>query len=121
MNTAFEAFGRFAKEIRLKTGLTLRRFCDVFGYDNCLLSKMERGFAAPPVDNKLSELAVNLGILKGTPTWDRFFELAAACRGKLPPLGLSDKELLAKLPYGFRGKDMDEEKLMAFAQRIRET
>ncbi|MDR0307105.1 MAG: hypothetical protein LBI42_09755 [Chitinispirillales bacterium] len=125
METVFETFGNFAKEMRLKTGLTLRRFCEEFGYDNGNHSKLERGLSAPPgSEEKQIALAENLGLLKGSEEWHKFFDLAALCRGKLPPSILSDKQLVAKLPYIFRtirGEKLDEEKLMELAQMIRET
>jgi transcriptional regulator with XRE-family HTH domain len=119
----FKAFGAFLKQMRINTGFTLQRFCAEFGYDTQNQSKLERGLASPPMaDKNLSKLANDLCLWEGMNEWDRLFDLAEACKGKLPPPGLSDDELVEQLPLVFRtvnGKRLSEDKLMEFAHSFR--
>lgn len=124
MESTFKNFGEFAKEMRLKMGFTLRKFCLEFGYDPGNHSKIERGLSGPPSsEEKQVKLAGDLGIPKGSSDWNEFFDLAALCKGKLPPSILSDEELVMKLPFVFRtlrGDKMDDDKLMDFVKQLRE-
>jgi len=121
--TALEEFGRFFKEMRVHTGLTLRNFCQQNNYDAGNISKMERGLIAPPKSReKLDEYARNLKIEKGSDDWFKFYDLASACSGMIPPDILDDAKLAAKLPLLFRtlrGQDVPDEKLPDLAELIR--
>jgi len=121
--SSFRAFGAFVKQMRIKMDFTLRRFCTEFGYDHQTHSKMERGFASPPATDKgLSRLAKDLCLWDGSEERKQLFSLAEECNGKLPPVGLSDDELMKQLPLVFRtvnGERLSEDKLMEFAQNFR--
>ena len=121
--TALEEFGRFFKEMRVHTGLTLRNFCQQNNYDAGNISKMERGLIAPPKSReKLDEYARNLNFKKGSDDWFKFYDLASACSGMIPPDILDDAKLAAKLPLLFRtlrGQDVPDEKLPDLAELIR--
>lgn len=116
-------FGRFFKEMRLRTGLSLRQFCLDHGLDPGNTSKMERGLASPPQSKeKLEEYAKYLGIEKDSDDWYNFFDYAAASTGRLPPDVMSDEELVKKLPVVFRtlrGQKLPVDKLKQLAELIR--
>ena len=108
-------FGNYFKELRIKRRMTLRRFCEEFGFDPGNISKLERGLLPPPQSRgKLEQYAQALGLKKGTSAWYEFFDLAAASRGQIPQEILKDDKLVAKLPVLFRtlrGERVPEEKL----------
>jgi transcriptional regulator with XRE-family HTH domain len=116
-------FGRFFKEMRLRTGLSLRQFCLDHGLDPGNISKMERGLASPPQSKeKLEEYARYLGIEKDSDDWYNFFDYAAAETGRIPPDVMSDEKLVKKLPVVFRtlrGQKLTVEKLKQLAELIR--
>src|SRR4030042_5038663 len=111
----FSAFGKFFKEMRLRTGLSLRQFCLDNGLDPGNISRMERGLASPPQSKeKLEEYANYLGIEKDSDDWYNFFDYAAASAGRIPDDVMSDDELVKKLPVVFRtlrGQKLSVEKL----------
>jgi transcriptional regulator with XRE-family HTH domain len=116
-------FGQFFKEMRLRTGLSLRQFCLDNGLDPGNISRMERGLASPPQSKKkLAEYAKYLGIEKDSDDWYTFFDYAAAETGRIPPDVMSDEELVKKLPVVFRtlrGQKLSVEKLKQLAELIR--
>ncbi len=118
-------FGQFFKEMRLKTGLSLRQFCLDHGLDPGNISKLERGLASPPQSKeKLEEYARYLGIEKDSDDWYNFFDYAAASTGRIPPDVMSDEELVKRLPAVFRtlrGQKLPIEKLGDLAELIRRT
>jgi len=117
------SFGGFFKESRIRRGLTLRAFCQQYGFDPGNLSRLERDILAPPeAHEKLEEYATALGLTPGSAEWFEFFDRAAAARGRLPADLASDEQLLGKLPVLFRtlrGAKVDEEKLDRLIERIR--
>jgi transcriptional regulator with XRE-family HTH domain len=123
MASAHEKFGEFFKEMRHKTGLTLRQFCLKHDLDPGNISRLERGMAAPPSSHKILEkYASFLGIQKNSDEWYELFDLAAACSGKLPPDVMSDKQLVEKLPLVFRtirAKRLNSKELDKLAELIR--
>jgi len=116
-------FGQFFKEMRLRTGLSLRQFCLENGLDPGNISKMERGLSPPPQSKeKLEEYAKYLGIEKNSDDWYNFFDYAAASTGRIPPDVMSDEELVKKLPLIFRtlrGQKLSVEKLSDLVELIR--
>lgn len=116
-------FGAFFKELRLKTGLTLREFCLEHHLDPGNLSRLERGLVPPPQGReKLEEYAGFLGLRKGSDPWYQFFDLAAAEVGRIPEDVMSDAQVVAKLPLLFRtlrGQKVPEEKLDELIRKLR--
>ena len=116
-------FGNYFKELRIKRRMTLRRFCEEFGFDPGNISKLERGLLPPPQSRgKLEQYAQALGLKKGTSAWYEFFDLAAASRGQIPQEILKDDKLVAKLPVLFRtlrGERVPEKKLDELMEVIR--
>ena len=119
------AFGEALKKRRLALGLTLREFCRMTGLDPGNVSKLERGKVPPPTDaNRLAEYADWLKIPEGSDERREFFDLAAACAGRIPEDILSDEELARKLPLIFRtcrGAKLTEKQLDALAEKIRKS
>jgi len=117
------AFGKFFKERRIAAGMTLRRFCLENAFDPGNMSKLERGRLAPPQGHDILErYARALGIKEGSDDWYRFFDLAAAEAGRIPPELLSDEEVVAKLPILFRtlrGQRVTPEALEELIDKIR--
>ena len=122
---ACNVFGQLFKEMRLRTGVSLRQFCLDHSLDPGNISKMERGLASPPQSReKLEEYAQYLGIEKDSDDWYNFFDCAAASTGRIPPDVMSDEELVKKLPVVFRtlrGQKLPIEKLGDLAELIRRT
>ncbi|MCP4104108.1 MAG: helix-turn-helix transcriptional regulator [Desulfobacteraceae bacterium] len=118
-------FGDFFKKMRLGTGLTLRKFCEVNGLDPGNISRLERGLALPPQSReKLESYAACLGIEKDSDNWYDFFDYASATSGKIPPDVMNDSELVKKLPLVFRtlrGDKVNPENLDTLAEIIRKT
>ena len=118
-----KSFGGVFKACRIKSGVTLRAFCQEHGFDPGNISRLERGRMQPPTSaEKLTEYANALGIDRGSDDWYEFFDLAAAERGRIPADLLSDEELLGKMPVLFRtlrGDKFDRSKLDDLIERIR--
>ena len=116
-------FGEKFKQLRQKTGMTLRQFCLTHGLDPGNYSRLERGIATPPQSReKLEKLAISLNLEQETDEWYDFFDDAAACNGTIPKYIMDDKELATKLPLVFRtirGERVDPEKLEKLAEIIR--
>jgi len=116
-------FGKRFKQLRQKTGKTLRQFCLEHNLDPGNYSKLERGKSLPPKSReKLEKLANFLNIEEGSDEWYNFFDDAAACSGTIPKYIMDDEELSAKLPLVFRtirGERVDSEKLERLAEIIR--
>lgn len=116
-------FGKRFKQLRQKTGKTLRQFCLEHNLDPGNYSKLERGKSLPPKSReKLENLANFLNIEEGSDEWYNFFDDAAACSGTIPKYIMDDEELSVKLPLVFRtirGERVDSKKLKQLAEIIR--
>lgn len=107
-------FGPKLRDIRVRQGLTLRRFCDHAHVDPGNYSKIERGLFAPPGPEKIEKYLVALGIETGSDEYIDLLDLAAVDRGELPRTMLDDEALLAELPVLFRtlrGDPVDDDQL----------
>ena len=117
-------FGKKFKQLRQRTGKTLRQFCLEHNLDPGNYSKLERGKNLPPKSReKLEKLASFLNLQEGSDEWYDFFDDAAACNGTIPKYIMDDKELATKLPLVFRtirGERVDPEKLEKLAEIIRQ-
>ena len=120
---ALASFGKFFKNKRQEQGLTLRNFSSQFNLDPGNISKMERGLIPPPSKREILEkYASYLDIGEGTDDWYEFFDLAAACTGKIPADVMTDERLVEKLPLVFRtlrGQKVPEDQLDDLAELIR--
>lgn len=96
-------FGQFFKELRIRSGKTLRQFCVDNGWDPGNMSKLERGLLpAPDSRERLVAYARALGLTEGSDDWLQFFDLAFVSRGQIPPEVLEEEELVKQLPIVFR-------------------
>ena len=116
-------FGELFKRLRIESGQTLRAFCLKHAYDPGNVSKIERGRSAPPASRqKLTKYAKALGLAKGSPEWQEFFDVADAEKGRIPDDLLTDADLVAKLPVLFRtlrGGRADGDALEKLVEKIR--
>lgn len=109
------SFGQFFRNKRIQTGLTLRTFCERFGYDPAYISRIERDLLTPPEDKeKLEAFAKALNIKEGSTEWVIFFDLSFISKGKLPS-DIVERPTAGKyLPLLFRtvrGEKISKEKL----------
>ncbi len=78
-------FPEIIKGLRVKRGLTLRKFCLGNGLDPSNWSKLERGLLAPPRDSEtLDKWALLLGLERDTEEWQEFMDAADLERGQVP-------------------------------------
>lgn len=110
-----QSFGEMFRQRRVFLELTLRTFCERFGYDPAYISRIEREILAPPEDKeKIQAFAKALSIKEGTPDWVTFFDLAYIAKGKIPPDITAKDESLEHLPLLFRtmrGEKLSPKKL----------
>jgi len=108
-------FGKFFRAKRIDLGLTLRKFCERYGYDPGNISRLERDILSPTLDDeKLAGYAAALKIEKDSEDWVKFHDLAYVTKGKIPPDIKSDEEIAELLPAFFRtmrNKKIDKQKL----------
>lgn len=100
---AQSSFSEFFRVRRQGLGLSLRQFCLKHGLEPGNLSRLERGLLPSPRNKeRLLEYARFLELPEGSEEWHRFFDLAAASKGRLPQELLEDQEIVANLPNIFR-------------------
>lgn len=120
------SFGDFFAQLRReRTGLSLREFCEMHGFDAGNISKLERGRLAPPrSQEKLEEYARALKLEKGSAEWFEFFDRAAASRGEIPRDVMQDAEVVDHLPVLFRtlrGEQVPEDQLKKLLDIIKKS
>ena len=117
-----ENFGKMFRQKRVSFGLTLRTFCERFGYDPAYISRIEREILPPPEDtDKIQAFAKVLGIKEGTTDWVTFFDLAYIAKGKIPSDITENAESLRHLPLLFRtmrGKKLSQKKLQELVRLL---
>lgn len=120
--TASQTFGDFFRQKRVEAKLTLRSFCERFGFDPAYISRIERSLLLPPDDkNKLQGLARALRIKEASTDWVDFFDLAHIAKGKLPPDILDKQKSINYLPLFFRtarGEKLSKKKLKELIELI---
>jgi len=96
-------FSETLKNLRIKKGLTLRKICQLAGYDYSNWSKIERGNISPPSDKEtLMKWAKILGISGDKKTVQEFIDDASVAQGIIPMDILSKKNAVKILPAFFR-------------------
>ena len=122
MRMTAEKFGSFLKKLRLDAGFGLRKFAEILEMPASNLSAIEHNRRGMPNDKTFLAAEV-LGIQKGTPQWETFFDLASqsenipadvqsiAAKGFIPALlrtidnyQLTDKDI-QNLIKEIQGKD----------------
>ena len=70
-------FGEFFRQKRIALGFTLRSFCKQYQLDPGNVSRLERNILPPTLDEeKFAGYATALQIVKESPDWMTFFDLA---------------------------------------------
>jgi transcriptional regulator with XRE-family HTH domain len=110
-------FGEFIKRRRIEKEISLRKFCQLTGYDASNWSKVERGLLKPPqADGKLKKIASVLKIEVNSREWEEMKDTARIDAGIIPHDILEDKRVVNSLPMFFRtirsekpsSKDLDK-------------
>ena len=70
-----ETFGKYLKQLRLSAGYGLRRFAALIEMKASNLCDIEHNRRAIPKEY-VEPVAEALGLAKGTPEWNKFFDLA---------------------------------------------
>ena len=108
-------FGEFFRKHRVSLGLTLRAFCERFGYDPGNISRLERNVLTPSVDeNILKGYAKALQIPDGSSDWVTFFDLAHIAKGIVPIDIRNNEQMMTVMPAFYRtirGEKLDKEKI----------
>lgn len=112
-NQTNQSFGEFFRNRRVFQGLTLRLFCERFGYDPGNISRIERNILPPTIDEeKLSGYATALQISKGSEEWVQFFDLAYSAKGVVPvDLNQNTATILPAFFRTMRNKKLNREKM----------
>ena len=110
-----QTFGDFFRTHRVVLGLTLRTFCERFGYDPGNISRLERNILSPSLDDeKLAGYASALQIKRDSEEWVLFHDLAHTAKGALPKDLLNNPQILSLLPAFYRtarGEKLDKKKI----------
>ncbi len=116
-------FGSFFRDKRISLGLSLRSFCERYGYDPGNISRLERNILSPSIDDeKLAGYASALKIQRDSEEWVLFHDLAHAAKGKIPSDIKNDEEVINMLPAFFRtmrNKKIDKQKLEKLIQLLK--
>ena len=94
-------FGQYVKDLREKSGLSLRQFCRLADLDASNWSKIERDLLPPPKSRQqLNDIASIVGIPKESETWNTLFDLAAISH--VPKELWNSQSVAEKMPMYFR-------------------
>lgn len=111
----YQTFGQFFRIKRISLGLSLRSFCERYGYDPGNISRLERDILSPSIDeDKLAGYATALKIKKDSEDWTTFFDLAHISKGTIPQAIRNDIQSSEFLPAFFRtmrNQKIDKDKL----------
>ena len=118
-------FGDFFRSKRIALGLTLRTFCERFGYDPGNISRLERNILPPTLDDeKLTGYATALQIKRDSEDWVLFHDLAYAAKSSIPKdIRKQNIDFLPAFFRTIRNKKMDKQKfqeLIVFLNNPRE-
>jgi len=101
-----QAFGNFFRQKRIEHNLTLRAYCNRYGYDTAYISRIENCKLKPPTSEKLKALIETLGLQQGTKEWVTLFDLAHQARNELPEdIKKTAPEIIGMLPAFLRTND----------------
>lgn len=75
MGQTKETFGKYLKQLRLAAGYGLRRFAALIEMKASNLCDIEHDRRAMPKEYA-EPVAEAMGLVKGTPEWNKFFDLA---------------------------------------------
>ncbi|OGZ34389.1 MAG: hypothetical protein A2174_02170 [Candidatus Portnoybacteria bacterium RBG_13_41_18] len=97
-----QKFGKTIKELRIKRNLSLRKICQLNGYDPSNWSKIERGRISPPSDEGVLRKWAKILGLAGKNEVQKFIDDAIIAQGIIPEDILSRPEAIEYLPALFR-------------------
>lgn len=124
MEVHMRDFGTLFKELRAKTGLTLRKYCEQYELDAAQISRIERGLLPAPKDKvRLEFYAKSLGLKEASKDWKTFFDLASVSNKSVVD-EIKSPALLEKLPIFLRtidNKNLDNEKLDKLLELIKKS
>jgi|SRR3989338_13456 len=122
--TSIQTFGEFFRQKRLASEMTLRSFCQRYGYDPGNISRIERNILSPSLnDEKLAGYAAALKIKRESEEWVKFYDLAHTAKGRVPKDITKDKDVKDMLPAFFRtmrNKKLDRKKLEKLIKLLNE-
>jgi len=118
-------FAEYFRNTRIKNGLTLRAFCNKYGFDTAYISRIETGKMLPPnEDGKLEALAKALNIEKNSPEWVEYHDLAYQAKSEISKdIKESVPELINLLPAFLRtpdNKKINKEKVKQLINFLKE-
>ena len=118
------AFGSYLRQKRLDRKLTLRFFCERYGFDSAYISRLENNKLKPPATDKLASIAKAIGLEKNSSEWTKFFDLAHLARNQFPAdIKVEAAAAISLLPMFLRTKDGSKvskkkvEKLIEFLEK----
>lgn len=118
-----QTFGEFFRVKRIDLGVTLREFCERYGYDPGNISRLERNILPPTLDDeKLAGYAAALKISRDGEEWVEFCDLAHTAKGMIPNDLKDDKNTTGLLPAFFRtmrNKKLDKDKLEKLVELLK--
>lgn len=115
-------FGSLLKEFRLRAGFGLRKFAQMVDMPAPNLCDIEHGRRkAPSEPERLRDIAETLGLVEGTPDWERFFD-AASGGGELPPdvRHLAGRKLVPALLRTIDNRQMSDEEIAQLIAEIKD-
>lgn len=100
-------FNEYFRTRRIANNMTLRFFCNRFGFDPAYISRLETEKLKPPEEqDKLKALALALDIKEDTADWVKFFDLAYESRSEIPEdIKKNVPQIISLLPIFLRTKD----------------
>lgn len=100
------AFGNYLREKRIKNKMTLRAFCNRYGFDPAYISRLENSRLKPPSKEKLTVIADALGFVRNSVERVKFFDLAHLARSEYPnDIKNNADDALSLLPAFLRTRD----------------
>ena len=102
MSKNLQKFGKILKDLRIKKGLSLRKICQLTGYDPSNWSKIERGKISPPADEKILHKWAKVLDIESKNEVQRFIDEAVIAQGIIPMDILSGDNAVEYLPAFFR-------------------
>ncbi len=121
VSTEGMSFGELLQHYRKERGLTLRDFCTQNGFDPGNQSRLERGRAKAPTEDRVLEYAAALQIAEGTAAHQQFVDAAAISRSDLEKI-VPDRALLNLLPAYMRtinDKKLTKQELIQLVEFLR--
>lgn len=93
-----QTFGTFLKDLRIKTGQTLRNFCKKHKVAPGTWSKLERDILPPPQGEELEHYSHLVGLKPNTPEWVTFFALAVIAQARVLSAHEKEQMVVNQLP-----------------------